>query len=88
MFMLLVGSVIVFSGIVLAVFEAPRRNARRLVAWRIGNNASLGLEFFVGAGIINLILNRTSWAAIAATILIIIMRKLLTFSLDRSSRVV
>lgn len=83
-FLLLVGSVIIFIGIARAAFESPRGEVGH-VARRIGINASLGLEFFVGAGLLNLTLNRTSWAAVGAAALTIVVRKLLTFSLNRST---
>lgn len=84
-FMLFVGSAIVFIGIAQAALEALRSGSgKRVVGQRIGTHASLGLEFFVGAGILNLILNPT-WSAIGAAALIIVIRKLLTFSLARSA---
>jgi uncharacterized membrane protein len=43
---------------------------------------SLGLEFFVGATILNLILNPT-WTAVGTTALTIVTRKLITLSFDR-----
>jgi uncharacterized membrane protein len=42
------------------------------------DHAALGLEFFVGATILNLVLNPT-WMAVAA--ITITMRRLITFSL-------
>ena len=46
---------------------------------------ALGLEFFVGATILNLIL-RPTWAAVAITALTIAVRKLITLSLGRLAR--
>ena len=55
------------------------------VARQIGSHAALGLEFFVGATILNLVL-RPTWTAVATTALTIVVRKLLTFSLGRAAR--
>ena len=52
----------------------PRRRASRR------SRSPLGLDFFVGATVLNLTLNYT-WAAVATTALTILVRKLLTFSL-------
>jgi uncharacterized membrane protein len=51
----------------------------------MGSHAALGLEFFVGATILNLVL-RPTWTAVATTALTIVVRKLLTFSLGRAAR--
>jgi uncharacterized membrane protein len=80
MFMLLVGSTVLFIGIAHAALEARGAGGRGRVARQIGSHASLGLEFFVGATILNLIL-RPTWGAVAATALTIAVRKLITFSL-------
>jgi uncharacterized membrane protein len=45
----------------------------------------LGLEFFIGAGLLNLILNPT-WAAVITAALIIVVRRLITLSLDHLMR--
>jgi uncharacterized membrane protein len=84
MFMLLVGSAVIFIGIVRGLLEAHGAGGRGRVARRIATHASLGLEFFVGATILNLIL-RPTWAAVAATAVTIVVRKLITLSLGRSS---
>jgi uncharacterized membrane protein len=85
MFMLLVGSAVIFIGIARGLLEARGAGGRGRVARRIATHASLGLEFFVGATILNLIL-RPTWAAVAATALTIVVRKLITLSLGRSAR--
>ena len=86
MAILLVGSVVVFVGLMQAAFEVLRSGSGSLVALRVLPNVALGLEFFVGATILNLILNPT-WTAVATTALTILVRKLITFSLDRSAQV-
>ena len=83
---LLVGSVVIFAGLMQATPEVLRSGSGRLVTRRILPNVALGLEFFVGATILNLILNPT-WTAVATTALTILVRKLITFSLDRSAQV-
>ena len=80
--MLLVGSAVISIGIAQAALEIIRIRPGRLVAQRILNNVALGLEFFVGATIINLILN-PSWRAVQTTALTIVVRKLVTSSLNR-----
>jgi uncharacterized membrane protein len=85
MSLLLVGSVVIFIGIASAALEARGADGRGWVAQQIIANAALGLEFFVGATILNLILNPT-WMAVASTALIIVVRKLITLSLARSAR--
>jgi uncharacterized membrane protein len=77
---LLAGSVVIFLGILRATPEAIGAGGRSRVARRIGDHASLGLEFFVAATILNLILNPT-WTAVAVTVATITIRQLLTFSL-------
>lgn len=77
---LLAGSVVIFLGILRATPEAVGPGGRSRVARRIGDHASLGLEFFVAATILNLILNPT-WTAVAATVATITIRQLLTVSL-------
>jgi uncharacterized membrane protein len=82
---LLVGSLVIFVGIAQAALEARRAEGEGRVARRIGAHAALGLEFFVGATILNLILNST-WTAVATTALTIAVRKLITLSLNRSTQ--
>jgi uncharacterized membrane protein len=83
--MLLVGSLVIFTGLVRAALEAGGAGGRGRVARQIGAHAALGLEFFVGATILNLVLNPT-WAAVATTALTIVVRKLITLSLGRSAQ--
>ena len=82
----LVGSLIIFLGMVRAALD-PARGVGSIVcvARRIGTDATLGLEFFVGATILNLILNPI-WTAVGTTALTIVVRKLLTVSLNRSTQ--
>lgn len=82
---LLTGSLVIFAGITLAVLGARGAGGRGRVARRVLSHASLGLEFFVGATVLNLVLNPT-WAAVATTALTIVVRKLITLSLGRSAR--
>src|SRR5215212_2882308 len=77
---LLAGSLIIFAGIARATLEARGAGGRGRVARQITDHAALGLEFFVGATILNLILNPT-WIAVATTSIIIAVRQLITFSL-------
>jgi uncharacterized membrane protein len=84
--LVLVGSLIIFVGIVRAALDAARGvGSIGRVARRIGTDATLGLEFFVGATLLNLILNPT-WTAVATTALTIVVRTLLTVSLNRSAQ--
>ena len=82
---LLVGSLIIFAGIVQAALVARGAGGRGRVARRITDHAALGLEFFVGAAILNLILNPT-WTAVAATAITITVRQLITFSFRSLAR--
>ena len=83
--LLLMGSLVIFVGIALAVIEARGSGGRRRVARQIGDHAALGLELFIGATILNLILKPT-WTAVASTAFTIVVRKLLTLSLEGSAR--
>jgi uncharacterized membrane protein len=83
--LLLAGSVVLFVGLLRAGLEALRDRSGQRVPRHIMAHAALGLEFFVGATILNLILSPT-WAAIQTTALTIVLRKLITLSLSRSSR--
>jgi uncharacterized membrane protein len=76
---LLAGSLIIFAGIVQAALEARGAGGRGRVARQITDHAALGLEFFVGATILNLILNPT-WTAVVATAITITVRQLITVS--------
>ena len=52
---------------------------------RMASHVALGLEFFIGVTILNLVLNPT-WAAAQMTVLTIVVRKLVTLSFDRLAR--
>lgn len=84
LFILLAGSLVIFVGIVQAALEAGESGFGDRVVRQIVANAALGLEFFIGATILNLILNPT-WAAVATTVLTIAVRKLISISLGRQS---
>ena len=79
---LLAGSLVIFLGIVRSTPEAIGAGGRARVARRIGEHASLGLEFFVAATIFNLVLDPT-WVAVAVTAFTVAIRQLLTLSLKR-----
>ncbi len=85
MFALLAGSLVIFLGIMQAAREARGAEGRGRVARRITEHAALGLEFFVGATILNLILNPT-WTAVAVTALTIAIRQLITLSFKIQTR--
>ena len=73
---LLAGSLVIFAGILRAAGERDRAR----VARRIADHAALGLEFFIAATILTLILDPT-WASVAATAFTIAIRQLMTVSL-------
>ena len=83
--LLLVGSVLIFAGLAHAAFEALRHGPGPMAAWQIVAHAALGLEFFIGAGILNLILNPT-WVSVISATLTIVTRKLLTLSLKHQAQ--
>jgi uncharacterized membrane protein len=83
-FSLVAGSVVIFVGIAAAVLQARGAGGRGRVARRMGEHVALGLEFFIGATILNLTLNPT-WGAVATTALTLVVRKLVTLSLGRSA---
>jgi uncharacterized membrane protein len=85
MFALGVGSFVIFAGIVRGVLVARGAGGTARVARQIGDHAALGLDFFVGATLLNLAINPT-WTAIATTAIVIVVRKLLTFSLNLQRR--
>ena len=85
MSLLLAGSVVIFAGIARAALEALRAGSARPFARQMASQVALGLEFFIGATILNLVLNPT-WAAAQMTVLTIVVRKLITMSLDRLVR--
>jgi uncharacterized membrane protein len=58
---------------------------RARVARQIGDHAALGLDLFVGATLLNLAIN-SMWTAIATTAIVIVVRKLLTFSVGLQRR--
>jgi uncharacterized membrane protein len=82
---LLAGSLIIFVGIMQATLVARGARGRSRVARQITDHAALGLEFFVGATILNLILNPT-WTAVAATAITIAVRQLITLSFRSLAR--
>jgi uncharacterized membrane protein len=77
---LLVGSLVIFLGILRATRAARGAGGGGRVARQIIDHAGLGLEFFVAATILNLMLNPT-WTAVAATAVTLALRQLLTLSL-------
>ena len=85
MFALGAGSFVIFSGIARGVWVARGAGGRARVARQIGEHAALGLDFFVGATLLNLAIHPT-WTAIATTAIIILVRKLLTFSVGLHRR--
>ncbi len=82
---LLVGSLVIFLGILRATREARGAGGRARVARQISDHAGLGLDFFVAATLLNLMLNPT-WTALAATALTIAVRQLIVFSLGLARR--
>jgi uncharacterized membrane protein len=82
---LTVGTTAIFLGILRAALVARGPEDRGRVASSILGHASLGLEFFVGATLLNLVLKPTL-AAAATTATTIVIRKLLTFSLGLQAR--
>jgi len=85
LFALVVGSLVIFAGIVRGALDARGVGGRGRAARRMLDHAALGLDFFVGATLLNLAVNAT-WAAIATSALTIVIRKLLTFSLGLPRR--
>lgn len=85
MSLLLAGSVVIITGVARAALEALRAGSGRPFARRMMSHVALGLEFFIGATILNLVLNPT-WAAAQMTVLTIVVRKLVTLSFDRLVR--
>ena len=85
MSLLLAGSVVIFAGIARAALEALRAGSARPFARRMASQVALGLEFFIGATILNLVLSPT-WAAAQMAVLPIVVRELVTLSLDRLAR--
>ena len=85
MFALGMGSFVIFVGIARGVWLARGAGGRARVARQIGEHAALGLDFFIGATLLNLAINPT-WTAIATTAITIVVRKLLTFSVGLQRR--
>lgn len=85
LFALSVGSFVILVGIARGVAAARGAGARARAARQIGEHAALGLDLFVGATLLNLAIDST-WAALATTAIIIVVRKLLTFSLSLPQR--
>ena len=83
--LLLVGSVVILVGIARGAFGALRERSGRTVARHVAAHTELGLEFFVGATVLYLILTPT-WTAIQTTVVTIAVRKLITLSLGRLAR--
>lgn len=81
--LLVVGCFVIAAGLARSVLSARGSGGRRRVATILGDHAALGLDYFVGATILNLTLDPTLTAA-ATTALTILIRKLLTFSLGRA----
>jgi uncharacterized membrane protein len=84
-FALAVGSAVIFSGIVRGALVARGPGGRSRVARQIGEHAALGLDFFVGATLLNLAINLTL-LTVATTALTIVVRKLVTLSLNLAWR--
>jgi len=82
MSLLLTGSVVISIGLAQAALRAFRNRFTHLAARQVLTDVALGLEFFIGATILNLILNPT-WAAVQTTALTIVVRKLITLSFNR-----
>jgi uncharacterized membrane protein len=82
MSLLLTGSVVISIGLAQAALRAFRNRSTHLAARQVLTDVALGLEFFIGATILNLIRNPT-WAAVQTTALTIVVRKLITLSFNR-----
>src|SRR5215211_2180048 len=85
LFALGAGSFVIFAGIARGVMIALWAGDRARVARQIGEHAALGLDFFVGATLLNLAINLTLMTAAAAA-LTIVVRKLVTLSLGLTWR--
>ena len=80
LFALSVGSFVILAGIARGAMVARGAGSRARAARQIGEHAALGLDLFVGATLLNLAIDAT-WTALVTTATIIVVRKLLTFSL-------
>ncbi|MBA2711969.1 MAG: DUF1622 domain-containing protein [Rubrobacteraceae bacterium] len=85
LFALSVGSFVILAGIARGALVARGAGGRARTARQIGEHAALGLDLFVGATLLNLAIDPT-WSAVATTAIIIVVRKLLTFSLSLPQR--
>ena len=85
MSLLMIGSVVILLGVARGALEALRERSGRPVARHVAAHTELGLEFFVGATILYLILTPT-WVAIQTAAVTIAVRKLITLSLGRLAR--
>ena len=83
--LLFLGSFVIFIGVVWAVIGTLQAGFGPHIPRRIVGHMALGLEFFIGAGLLNLILDPT-WTAVQVAALIIVVRKLITISFDRLVR--
>jgi len=84
LFALSVGSFVILAGIARGAMVARGAGSRARAARQIGEHTALGLDLFVGATLLNLAIDPT-WTALVTTAIIIVVRKLLTFSLSRTS---
>jgi uncharacterized membrane protein len=80
LFALSAGCFVILTGIARGVTVARGAGGRARAARQIGEHAALGLDLFVGATLLNLAIDPT-WKALATTAIVIVVRKLLTFSL-------
>ena len=85
LFALSVGSFVIFGGIVRGALVVRGAGGRARAARQILEHAAFGLDFFVGATLLNLAINPT-WMAIATTAITFVVRKLLTFSVGLQRR--
>ena len=85
LFALSVGSFVIFAGIVRSALVVRGAGGRARAARQILEHAALGLDLFVGATLLNLAINPT-WTAVATTAITIVVRKLLTFSVNVQRR--
>ena len=85
LFALSTGSFVILVGIARGVAAARGAGARARTAREIGEHAALGLDLFVGATLLNLAID-PAWTALATTAIVIVVRKLLMFSLGLPQR--
>ena len=79
------GVAVISVGIVRGAGVARGAGGRGRTAREVGDHAALGLEFFVGATLLNLVINPTL-AAAGMTALTIVVRKLLTYAVGLERR--